>query len=74
MLAIVEQSKDKLCILALVLPVRAWVYAALHDSTRLGVDGLKLSGAAVSSGGGGGGKVVHGADVRCFAWFCEISK
>ena len=76
-LAIVEQPKDKLCVLAVVMRARARVYAALHDRARLGADGLELSGAAVSSGGGGGGgggEVVHGAGVRRFAWFYEMNE
>ena len=70
-------------VLALVLPANARVYATLQDRARLGGNGLKLrvmvihSDVTVSSSGGGGGggdEGVHGAGVRRFAWFCEMSE
>ena len=54
-LAIVEQPKNKLCVLAFVLLANARVYAALHDRVRLGVDDLELRVMAICSGGGAGG-------------------
>ena len=78
---VVEQPKDELNVLALVLPENVWVYAALLDRARLGVNGLELSGVTASSRGGGGGgcgggssKGIHGAGVRRFAHSSAICK
>ena len=55
-LMIVEQTKDEIYVLVLVLPANVRIYyAALQDRARLGVNGLELSGVTVSSRGGGGG-------------------
>ena len=64
-LAIVEQQKNKLCVLALLLLANTRVYeAALHDRVRLSVDRLELRVMAIRSGGcargSGGGEGVHG--------------
>ena len=58
-LAIIEQPKNKFCVLALLFLANTRVYEpALHDRVRLGVDdGFELRIMAIRSGGDEG---VHG--------------